>query len=93
VIGIDCLLCLDGNVPAGIHPFIGPAYEACPHCLHACDSCEGLSLFPSDYTCPACFAARLAAIGLAVVLCGRCSGVVDLIQTAPNPEVTCHEHH
>jgi hypothetical protein len=90
---LDCLYCLDGNVPAGVHPFIGPAYQACQHCLYICDLCEGDGLFPSDFVCITCFTARLAAIGLAAILCGHCSGVVELIPTNITSEVTCHEHH
>jgi len=90
---LDCLYCLDGNIPAGMHLFIGPAYQACPICLTACPVCLSQGLFPSDHTCLTCFRDRLAAIGLAAILCGHCRGVVGLFNTDTTSEVTCHDHH
>jgi hypothetical protein len=52
----------------------------------------GEGLFPADYTCLPCLLIRLAAQGLAPLLCARCHGVVDLIPRPALPEVTRHVH-
>jgi hypothetical protein len=87
----DCLYCLDGNMPAGLHEVLGPVYKPCPACLNVCGLCEGEGLFPADFTCVGCFRDRLADIGLMPVLCRYCCGVVDLIPTDTFPEVS-HGH-
>ena len=90
---LDCLYCIDGNMPAGTHGVLHEVYQPCPHCLHVCWLCEGEGLFPADYDCFGCLTARLAALGLAPVVCLRCCGVVDPIPHDNTQEVTCHAHH
>ncbi|MEO3820990.1 hypothetical protein [Plantactinospora sp. B24E8] len=90
---IDCLYCIDGNMPAGIHGVLGPVYQPCPVCMFVCPSCEGDGIFAADYTCLPCLRQRLARLGLAAVLCGYCLGVVDLIPIDTVPEVTRDDHH
>jgi hypothetical protein len=89
----DCLYCIDGNLPAGIHDVLGPVYQPCPVCLLVCPFCDGEGLFPADYTCLVCFRIRMAGLGLAPVLCAHCFGVVDLHPTDTVPEVAPHVHH
>jgi hypothetical protein len=88
----DCWFCIDGNLPAGIHDVLREVYAPCPHCLIVCPACQGEGLFPADYTCLPCLLIRLAARGLAPLLCARCHGVVDLIPRPALPEVTRHAH-
>jgi hypothetical protein len=88
----DCLFCIDGNQPAGLHDILGPVMRPCPVCLIVCPVCDGEGLFPADFTCIGCFQLRLADIGLVPTLCGCCFGVVDLIPTDTFPEVS-HGHH
>ena len=33
---LDCLYCIDGNMPAGIHDILGEVYQPCPQCLRPC---------------------------------------------------------
>jgi hypothetical protein len=89
----DCLYCIDGNMPAGIHDILGEVYRPCPECLYPCIVCDGDGLYPSDFTCVGCLTAQLAGIGLNPILCPRCSGVVDLAPRHASTEVTCHAHH
>jgi hypothetical protein len=88
----DCWFCIDGNLPAGIHDVLGEVYAPCPHCLHGCPTCDGEGLFPADYTCLPCLLIRLAAHGLAPLLCARCHGVLDLIPRPTLPQVNPHAY-
>ncbi|WP_165824554.1 hypothetical protein [Micromonospora globispora] len=90
----DCLFCIESNMPAGSHDVLGLVYRPCPQCLETCPGCDGDGLFPTDFTCLACFRQHMAAIGLIPVLCALCSGVVDLYPTPHRrTEVTGHDHH
>jgi hypothetical protein len=91
----DCLFCIDGNMPAGIHDVLGPVYGPCPECLIVCDNCDGEGLFPADYDCPQCLTTILSGLGLAAILCGHCLGVVDLIPAnfAVPPEAPGYDHN
>jgi hypothetical protein len=88
----DCALCIDGLRPAGTRLILGPVYQLCTTCMPACPMCAGTGEFPADFTCLTCFGEHLATLGLTPVLCVYCTGVVDIIRTDTDPEVTGHAH-
>jgi len=85
----DCALCIDGVMPAGTHPVLGPVVKPCPTCVFVCPTCTGKGVFPATQHCLHCFTADLATgHRLAPVLCGGCQGVIALIPYPSSREVT-----
>jgi hypothetical protein len=85
---VDCALCVDGVMPAGVRDVLGPVVKPCPTCVFTCGQCRGAGVFPATQHCLDCFRADLALDhGLAPVLCAVCTGVVALVPFPP-PEVT-----
>jgi hypothetical protein len=90
---VDCALCIDGFMPAGTRPILGPVYKPCPTCSPACQTCNGSSVLPADiFGCVDCFISYLAGFGLTAIVCPHCIGLVDLVRTDTLPEVTGHDH-
>ena len=55
-----CRYCIDGFVPVGISPIVGPFYMRCVYCedsgaITTCPACDGEAFFPASFTCLACF--------------------------------------
>ena len=77
----DCDYCIDGMIPAGTHPDLGPVYQRCPFCLYhngalrPCAECWDTAVFPADYTCLHCLFGALADEGLTAAICTGCAGV------------------
>jgi hypothetical protein len=85
----DCALCIDGVMPAGTHPVLGPVVQPCPTCAFVCHRCTGRGVFPATQHCLHCFVTDLAEHhGLAPLLCPGCHGVLALIPYPPPQEVT-----
>ncbi len=89
---MDCLLCIDGVMPAGTRLILGPVYKVCAACMPTCPLCAGAADFPADFACLHCLCDHLTTFGLTPVLCAHCTGVVDLIRTDTLPEVASHDH-
>ena len=86
----DCDYCLDGMMPAGSHPDLGPVFIRCPFCLFTdalrpCRECGDCALFPADYTCLHCLLGVLADIGLTAAVCCGCAGIT-YITTLPDTD-------
>ena len=84
IVLLDCLFCIDGFTPAGIHPILGAVYIRCSLCVEDCLGCDGHGMFPAYTQCPYCFIEALAALGLTAECCAGCDGVVRVSW----PEVT-----
>lgn len=86
-----CNYCIDGFMPAGISPTLGPIYRACDICvLHGamaiCTGCYGAAVFPADFKCRHCLAAHLESLGLVPAFCTGCAGVWELLPFDAIPE-------
>ncbi len=75
----DCVWCIDGWTPAGLHAALGPVYRFCPTVTPVCADCADLSVFPADFDDPRTLALLLLSLGLAVVLCPGCLGVTAVL--------------
>jgi hypothetical protein len=75
----NCLWCIGGMSPAGIHLDLGPVLRLCPT-QRWCEECDGLSLFPAEYeTLDDRINDMLAEDGLAVIWCERCNGIAAVV--------------
>ncbi|MFC0528205.1 hypothetical protein [Phytohabitans kaempferiae] len=93
-----CLLCVDGMMPAGIHPVFGPVYRICPCCHTLCLSCDGRAVFPASggYASELLFTA-LYTLGYDTDCCRACLGITNLwppdtdLATVPQlPDITVY---
>ncbi|WP_067504090.1 hypothetical protein [Actinoplanes sp. TFC3] len=74
----DCLYCINGMAPAGIHPDLGPVLRLCPT-QHWCDDCDGLSLYPAEYETLDERINDMLDDGYVAVWCEHCCGVTAVI--------------
>ena len=72
---LDCLFCIDTNMPAGRDDAIGELYERCPECTQPGPGCDGVAVCPANSNTPLELAADLAILRLAPVFC---HGVIAL---------------
>lgn len=77
----NCLHCIDGFVPAGALPILGPLYMTCTACQPACGLCDGMTVYPADHRDLIDFVAYLADLDLIAVFCPGCWGVEELVTT------------
>jgi hypothetical protein len=87
----DCVYCIDGMIPAGMHPLLGTVYQRCPYCLDAaaiptCFECDDTAAFPADYKCLHCLVVDLAQRGLLAAICPGCLGVTYILDPAEGGE-------
>jgi hypothetical protein len=78
---IDCALCIDGFMPAGIDPIFGPAYRACFICTYTCAGCAGMAIFPAMHGYLAYLIDALYHLGYEVDLCRCCLGITAVYPT------------
>ncbi|GIE90880.1 hypothetical protein [Actinoplanes regularis] len=74
----DCLWCIGGMSPAGIHDDLGPVLSLCPT-QEWCDECQDLSLFPAEFETLDDRVNDMLDDGLAAVWCSACMGVTAVI--------------
>lgn len=74
----DCLLCLDGHVPAGTHPVLGPVFHDCPICIEPCRTCHGWGLTVALVGYFELLTEALWHLGFEVNLCRECLGVTTI---------------
>jgi hypothetical protein len=74
----DCLWCIDGMTPAGIHPDLGPVLRLCP-AQKWCEICADTSLFPAEYETLDDRINEMLGDGLAAIWCPHCNGVLAVI--------------
>ena len=74
----DCVWCIDGMTPAGIHPALGPVLRLCPT-QRWCEECADTSLFPTDFEALDERIDSLLNDGLIAVWCKHCNGVLAVI--------------
>jgi hypothetical protein len=76
----ECDFCIDGFLPSGQHPELGPIYVFCPFCLFneaipSCPDCANTACFPASPSCRHCLLNELAESGLTAAICPTCAGV------------------
>lgn len=74
----NCLWCIGGMSPAGIHPDLGPVLRLCPT-QRWCDECDDRSLFPAEYETLDDRINAMLGDGLAAIWCEHCWGVAAVI--------------
>ena len=74
----DCLWCIGGMSPAGIHPDLGPVLRLCPT-RRWCDECGGVSLYAAEYETLDDRINEMLSDGLAVEWCTACWGVTAVV--------------
>ena len=80
---LDCLYCIDSNMPAGTDESMGELYERCPECSVPCPSRDGIAVFPANYNTPVELVTDLLAFRLGPVFCPGCLGVLAIIPLGP----------
>jgi hypothetical protein len=83
-VALDCLFCIDSNMPAGRDESMGELYERCPACCDPCPACDGLAVYPANYNSPLELVTDLLAQRLGPVFCPGCLGVIVLISLGPD---------
>ena len=76
---INCLYCIDSNMPAGRDDHLGELFERCPECSDPCTSCDGLAVFPANYNTPLELVSDLLILRLGPIFCPGCLGVLAVI--------------
>ncbi|MEU8656925.1 hypothetical protein [Actinoplanes philippinensis] len=74
----NCLWCIGGMSPAGIHFDLGPVMSLCPTQAW-CDECQGVSLFPAEYETLDDRINEMLGDGLAAIWCSSCMGITAVI--------------
>jgi hypothetical protein len=80
---LDCLYCIDSNMPAGRDESMGELFERCPACTPPCPSCDGLAVYPARYHSPMELVLVLLPQRLGPVFCPGCLGVLAVIPLGP----------
>ena len=80
---LNCLYCIDSNMPAGRDESLGELYERCPECCDCCPSCDGIAVFPANYNTPQELVDDLLIQNLGPVFCPGCLGVLAVISLGP----------
>ena len=76
----DCLWCIGGMSPSGIHAELGPVLRLCPT-QRWCDECGDASVFPAEFETLDDRINEMFDDGLAAIWCSHCNGVVAVIPT------------
>ena len=74
----NCLYCINGMSPAGLHDDLGLVFSLCPTQAW-CEECHGTSLFPAEYETLDDRINEMLDDGLAAVWCSSCMGVTAVI--------------
>ena len=74
----NCLWCIGGMSPAGIHPDLGPVLRLCPT-QRWCQQCHDISVFPAEYETLDDRINELFDDGFAAIWCEHCNGVTAVI--------------
>jgi hypothetical protein len=74
----DCLWCVDGHVPAGIDPVLGPVFADCAICVELCTTCYGIGRTVALVGYFEMLCEALWHLGLEVNLCRECLGVTSI---------------
>ncbi|MFF5082491.1 hypothetical protein ACFY36_36060 [Actinoplanes sp. NPDC000266] len=74
----NCLYCIGGMTPAGIHDDLGPVLRLCPT-QHWCEECNDLSLFPAEYETLDDRINELFEDGYVAVWCKHCMGITAVV--------------
>ncbi|MCO8271527.1 hypothetical protein M1L60_13085 [Actinoplanes sp. TRM 88003] len=74
----DCVWCIDGMTPAGIHPELGPVLRLCPT-QRWCEECGDTAVFAAEFETLDDRINEMLADDLAAISCETCNGIVAIV--------------